>query len=903
MTAISIDPLQFWGKASPSGDEAERFHPLVFHALDVAAVFGALTEADAELLGILASSFAASGERIVATLTVLVALHDIGKVSKKFQAKSEDAWPTMLGTLSSELQAPYDHAAGGYELLLRDELKPILARLLGEAEFDEKQALLSPIAFHHGKPQDRHPNGTSSPGWDAYKNARIVADAILSAFDMSSVSALPPISAKGAKDLSWRLSGLVSLADWIGSSTEFFHYRDPQDFSPRDYWLNVAQPKAREALHTLRMTPSKPNQTANFATLFKAKWPPSSAQAHCGEFELPAGPMLVFIEDVTGSGKTESALLLAQRMMVAGKGRGLFVALPTTATANAMYERMAECYRRLFVTDAEPSLALAHGRGRLHEGFRASILPKSAAESAVRGEIETVQAACAAFFADDRRKALLADVGIGTIDQALLGVLPTKYATLRQLGLASKILIVDEAHAYDAYMSREVERLLTFHAGMGGSAIILSATLPRRMKEQYARAFRGGRHADGVALRCDAYPLVTQIPMRGAITETPLDTREDLKRSVAVTRMQDCDEALERVAEAAGKGAAVAYIRNSVDDAIEAFEALRAKGLEPILFHARFAMTDRLAIEGKALEIFGKKGTPDQRKGRVLVATQVVEQSLDLDFDLMVTDLAPVDLLVQRAGRLWRHQRGPRPISGPDFLVVSPEPVADADKDWYEKIFPRGAYVYRAHALLWLSAKILFEKGAIVSPQGVRALVETVYGTGARDRIPEALQKNFNDNEGSAFGDSSHAENNLLDFFSGYCRDDNKFWSSDIRTPTRLGEEQTLFRLAFWDNGHLRPYVNNSDPMRAWALSEVSIRKWRAEGRGVYPHEVEAAAGALEKEWWEKAGDGAIVLPLDGEGPWRASVSDEKGNQKDAFYDCNFGLRIQSLTIGHEPLS
>ena len=554
---------------------------------------------------------------------------------------------------------------------------------------------------------------------------------------------------KGGKDLSWRLSGLVSLADWIGSSTEFFRYRDPLDFSPRDYWLNVAQPKAREALHTLRMTPSKPNQTANFATLFKAKWPPSSAQAHCGEFELPAGPMLVFIEDVTGSGKTESALLLAQRMMVAGKGRGLFVALPTTATANAMYERMAECYRRLFVTDAEPSLALAHGRGRLHEGFRASILPKSAAESAVRGEIETVQAACAAFFADDRRKALLADVGIGTIDQALLGVLPTKYATLRQLGLASKILIVDEAHAYDAYMSREVERLLTFHAGMGGSAIILSATLPRRMKEQYARAFRGGRHADGVALRCDAYPLVTQIPMRGAITETPLDTREDLKRSVAVTRIQDCDEALERVAEAAGKGAAVAYIRNSVDDAIEAFEALRAKGLEPILFHARFAMTDRLAIEGKALEIFGKKGTPDQRKGRVLVATQVVEQSLDLDFDLMVTDLAPVDLLVQRAGRLWRHQRGPRPISGPDFLVVSPEPVADAGKDWYEKIFPRGAYVYRAHALLWLSAKILFEKGAIVSPQGVKALVETVYGTDARDRIPEGLQKNFNDNEGS----------------------------------------------------------------------------------------------------------------------------------------------------------
>ena len=713
-----------------------------------------------------------------------------------------------------------------------------------------------------------------------------------------SISALASISARGAKDLSWRLSGLVSLADWIGSSTEFFHYRDPLDFSPRDYCLNVAQPKAREALHALRMTPSKPNQSANFATLFKANWPPSSAQAHCGELELSAGPMLVFIEDVTGSGKTESAFLLAQRMMVVGKGRGLFVALPTTAPLtqcmNVWRNAIDVC---LLQTPPLPSLSHMGAVGCMKD-FEPRSCPTRARQRVplgVRSKPCRPPAPPSLRMIAARRSWRMSALARSTKRCSA----SCRQNTPRFGNWASpaRFSIVDEAHAYDAYMSREVERLLTFHAGMGGSAIILSATLPRRMKEQYARAFRGGRHADGVALRCAAYPLVTQIPMRGAITETPLDTREDLKRSVAVTRIQDCDEALERVAEAAGKGAAVAYIRNSVDDAIEAFEALRAKGLEPILFHARFAMTDRLAIEGKALEIFGKKGTPDQRKGHVLVATQVVEQSLDLDFDLMVTDLAPVDLLVQRAGRLWRHQRGPRPISGPDFLVVSPEPVADAGKDWYEKIFPRGAYVYRAHALLWLSAKILFEKGAIVSPQGVRALVETVYGAGARDRIPEGLRKNFDDNEGAAFGDSSHAENNLLDFFSGYCPGDNKFWSSDIRTPTRLGEEQTLFRLAFWENGHLRPYVNNSDPTRAWALSEVSIRKWRAEVRGVYSHEVEAAAGALEKEWWEKTGDDAVVLPLDGEGPWRASVSDEKGNQKDAFYDRNFGLRIQSLKI------
>ena len=200
--------------------------------------------------------------------------------------------------------------------------------------------------------------------------------------------------------------------------------------------------------------------------------------------------------------------------------------------------------------------------------------------------------------------------------------------------------------------------------------------------------------------------------------------------------------------------------------------------------------------------------------------------------------------------------------------------------------------------MLWLSAKILFEKGAIVSPQGVRALVETVYGAGARDRIPEGLRKNFDDNEGTAFGDSGHAENNLLDFFRGYCPGDNKFWSSDIRTPTRLGEEQTVFRLAFWAKDGLRPYANDHDPMRAWALSEVSVRVRRATGRGALAPEIETAASALEAKWRE-TGDGAVVLPLDGEGPWRAGGAKPAKNTIqpiDIHYDTICGLRLLPAT-------
>ncbi|MCC3246302.1 CRISPR-associated helicase Cas3' [Methylocystis sp. WRRC1] len=863
-----MNELQFWGKASPANAESTPFHPLIYHALDVAAVFEALLLTDPSVLSNMAAPFGCPSGAIVEPLSALVALHDIGKVDAKFQAKSRISWPQSLGPWPGE-PAAYDHAAGSMKLF-DGPLGKLVAKLLKDDDFYAREALLAPIAFHHGKPQDRHPAGGSSLSWGTAQNARAVAEAIISAFDNHTLPTLPAISEEVARQMSWRLSGLVSLADWIGSSTDFFHY-ERADFTPGDYWSKVARPRARAALQALRIAPSPPNLDASYRTLFDATWAPTAGQAYCSKFVLPPGPALVFVEDVTGSGKTEAALLLAQRMMIAGKAKGLFVALPTMATANAMYARMASCYRRLFATGATPSLALAHGRSRLHEGFRASVLPNHGrSEGGADGEIETVQAACSAFFADDRRKALLADVGVGTIDQALLGVLPTKYATLRQFGLAGKILIVDEAHAYDAYISRELERLLTFHAGMGGSSIILSATLPRRMKERYAAAFLGGCSYQMVAMQSDAYPLVSTISPGAQPVEAPIEARADLKRRVYVARLPTVEEALDRIVVAAAQGASVAYIRNTVDDAIDAFEDLRKKGLAPILFHARFAMIDRLKVEEEALAIFGKTGTAEQRRGRVLVATQIIEQSLDLDFDLIITDLAPIDLIVQRAGRLWRHERGPRPIAGPQLFVVSPEPIEAAAEDWFPKFFQRAAYVYKAHGLLWLSAKVLFDAAAIVSPEGVREMIETVYGADAREKIPEGLRPNFDAMEGAAFGEMSHADNNLLDFFAGYAAD-HRAWSSDVRTPTRLGDEQTIFRLAFWKDGSLRPYAEDPDVFRAWALSEVSVRATRASGRGQYDDEVEAAARALE-ELWRRNGDSAVILPLIGGAPWRANA-------------------------------
>jgi CRISPR-associated endonuclease/helicase Cas3 len=191
----------------------------------------------------------------------------------------------------------------------------------------------------------------------------------------------------------------------------------------------------------------------------------------------------------------------------------------------------------------------------------------------------------------------------------------------------------------------------------------------------------------------------------------------DLRRCVVVERVTSMNAAVEAITIAAAAGAAVAWIRNTVDDAIEAAELLRARGLNPLLFHARFAMGDRLTVEQEVLRLFGPYSTASERTGRVLVATQVVEQSLDLDFDLLVSDLAPADLIIQRAGRLWRHPwRGARPVPGPRLLLLSPEPVADPPTDWLGDA--RTRYVYDNPAILWRSARALLSAGRIISPDG-----------------------------------------------------------------------------------------------------------------------------------------------------------------------------------------
>ena len=817
----------FWGKARSDTDEGPGFHPLAWHLLDVAAVFDYLLD-----IPDLAGGIPPGWRRM---LVFLAALHDVGKFTRSFQALAPEHWPAVFGQFRGRIGAPRHDTLGW--MILSGKLRADLEACLpgwGDRQLDP---LLRAVTGHHGRPPEEDA-GRLLPEIFCPACERAVRD-LLS--DLRSLLAPPPVArptTAEAKRLSWLVAGLVNLADWIGSANPPFSYERSDAYDLPAYWA-LAQGRAGEAVAASGLLPATIAPAGGLRTLFPDIRDPSPMQAWAETVALPAGPCLVLIEDATGSGKTEAALLLAHRMMAEGRAGGLFFALPTMATANAMFGRLGASYRRLFASGTKPSLVLAHGRTALHDGFRSSILPAAPPTAEVGEEgAEPAGPSCAAWIADDRRKAFLAEIGAGTIDQALLATLPSRHAALRLLGLSRQVLIVDEAHANDPYMREELCGLLRFQAALGGSAIVLSATLPQALRRALADAFAEGRGGDLVGT---AYPLVTVVSAAAA-AEYPVVLRSASARRVAVRRLPDADSVIDAIT-AAPADTAIAWVRNTVDDAIAASDALRERGREVILFHARFAMADRLAVESTVLARFGKRAHGP--RAAIVVATQVIEQSLDLDFDLMVSDLAPIDLLIQRAGRLWRHERKARPVAGPELLVLSPEPVADPQADWLRKLLPGSAAVYPDPALLWRSARILFAAGAIVTPTDMRTLIEPVYAKGAD--VPVGLQDKSDRAAGKDAAAAGLGRINVLNPEDGYCRG-NDGWEDDVRTPTRLSEGHVLAWLARMENGRVLPWASADSPARAWALSEVSVRANRL-GEPVLDPALTALVEQAKADW------------------------------------------------------
>lgn len=888
----------YWGKAQPKSPEPPQWHPLAYHALDVAAVADVLLSKDLRRFERLADRLDVARKDLHRLLVFLIALHDIGKFSRHFQAKSDFGKPSQR---SDHHAAPHDDI--GYALFFEPKfgLEAVLSQFFDWVA--DGDVVFAAVAGHHGGPPERPPNHWINGFKKETSDVRAFVDAIASLFKLS--SPLPSFG-ENAKLISWYLAGLTNVSDWIGSSQHWFAYQPP-DKTLDAYWKD-AQIHAHRAVHEAGILPASSLSDVNPKHLLPhlGEQPLSPLQKAACACALPPGPVMTLIEDVTGAGKTEAALIIAARLMAERRAAGLFFALPTMATANAMYERLATTYRKLFEADATPSLVLAHGKRALHDAFCDSILALAADEARdrarlkTRGEMRsdvTASAACAAWIADDRRKVFLADVGIGTIDQALLGVLPSRFQALRLWGLSDRVLIIDEAHTYDAFVGRELENLLEFHVALGGSAIILSATLSTEARDRLAGAFQRGLGCAQSAIVALDYPLLSVISAT-EIASQPVGTRPEIARTLAVRRIGTVDEAARHAVSLANRGACVAWIRNTVDDAVDGANMLRCAGLDPILLHSQFAMVDRLRIEARVQELLGKISSPDQRRGVVIVGTQILESSLDYDVDGMISDLAPIDMLIQRAGRLWRHPRRnrERPIGENEraFMLLSPDPSHVVDADWYRALSKGAAAVYSDHGYVWRTASVLERTKEISTPGGIRSLLAEVYD---QSDAPEKLERASLDADGKRFAARSVATNACLDVTKGY-NGNNLLWAADDVVATRLSDGPTVaFRLARREDGSIVPWCSLEDAggslARAWALSECSVPQRQTSGVPEPTATVAAEISAVKALWsrWEQE-QPLIVLDQGEEGVWQGIVIADK-TERIVHYCDALGWRLE----------
>jgi len=823
-----LTSLLAWPGKSPR-EEGGVFHPAAYHMLDVAAVAVELMGSP----GLGLPQALSPGER--QALVLLTALHDLGKINPRFRA--------ML--IEGESQGAWRHWEVSEAYLCASEIRADLTAHLDCTRF-ALEPLASATAGHHGRPARLDKQTLKDLA--ARHEAGALADARAFVARLCALwpdARLTGWNAAQARALSWWFAGLVTVADWIGSNPEWFTPTAPgPDLAT--YW-DMAQARAAFAVAQTGLMPPPVVD----APLFDFALRPMQRAA--SRVTLPKGPALVFIEDETGAGKTEAALILAQRLLLAGHGGGLFFALPSMATADAMFARVEHQIWRMFA--APPSLALAHGRAALSARFRDLRDRPCASDDVVCGE----------WIGDNRRRALLATIGVGTVDQALLAALPTRFATLRHWGLAGKILIVDEVHELgDAYMDEELRQLLRLHAMAGGSAILVTATLPRHQRMALAQAFAQGA---GRAMPIDddpAYPALTvaggTVADGAVVRDFPARVAE--KGVVGVERLATEETALDCLADAAGRGAACVWVRNAVDDAIAAVEALRARGIQADLLHARFALCDRKRIEARQMARFGRTGV--DRAGQVLIGTQVLESSLDLDFDVMISDLAPMAALIQRAGRLWRHMAErpatERPVPRPVLHVVAPDPAQVDDARWLHGLQPGGAWVYPV-AEQWRTADTLFRAGQIVAPGDLRALIEAVHGTDPRP-IPAALDAAELEADGERMARASHGRQNLIKLEDGYRGGGGG--EDDREYPTRLGRETRTLLLLRPDH---RPWAQDpgASAVEREALSEVSVAAARLRGLAL-PGGDDPAWRALTADWpaWRRASVTPCVVQDDG---------------------------------------
>ena len=780
----------FWAKKKTE-EHGEIYHPLLFHTFDVGIVAQELwkTGLHKAIRHFFMAELGLSEQETIAWLSFLIALHDTGKASPAFIRQDQKAQEALhqLGFLFRPVNEKCPHGIiTAYVLtdLLQTVSKDDFPRMFG-------RALGIAVGGHHGT-FSGDKVGPRQRGGEEWEDARKgLVEALARLFQVP-LASLPKYSQNHAFYV--LLAGLTCVADWIGSNEEDFCYALPGT-TPEQY-VPCAQQRARDAVKAIGWANWRPSASvATFAELFpsiQSPWP-CQKQAETLAPQLTGSASLVLIEAPMGEGKTEAAMFLADYWAATLQQQGCYFALPTQATSNQMFGRV-----KRFIEGRYPNqsvnLQLVHGANLLSEEFTALRFRTYPEEDGSLNE------AHGSITVEDwflpKKRALLAPFGVGTIDQALMAVLQTRHFFVRLFGLAHKTVIIDEVHAYDTYMSELLERLLVWLRALGCSVVMLSATLPAQKRQQLLQAY-GGQ----TPVQSTGYPQITWASGResGAVSFPAVRHRQ-----IAIHHLGDSTaELVEKLREAVKGGGCVAIVCNTVGRAQEVYQVFRQQQLvEPEnlqLLHSRFPFDERGKRERTALESFGKDGT--RPKAAILVATQIIEQSLDLDFDLMITDLAPADLVLQRAGRLHRHENArPAQLTQPALWLRMPEPDSGVDG---VPNFGASQKIYDLYILL-RSYVAFKDRHTIHLPEDLPTIVEEVYGTEetwpapelhqAAGRAWEDMQEAMKKKESKAKGNLIRPPNypaepdKFLEKFSKGLEEDNPDIHQSLQALTRLTE-------------------------------------------------------------------------------------------------------------------
>ncbi|MCF8305600.1 MAG: CRISPR-associated helicase Cas3' [Ignavibacteriales bacterium] len=792
------DQLLLWAKTSD--DDSFSYHPLLFHSLDIAAI--------AEEL--LTKRMAPAKRKFAANLFIneitpyalelivfLVSLHDIGKASQAFQNKNRERRTQLERSgfkfISHLIETPEQRHNFFSEFWIKNKLEELTG---AKIEKNDLGRIAKSIGGHHGKFSTDHDlikYTAKLMGIGKWEEARdsiardlfklLIGDSNLKIIKLNNW--IKPIV------FQYWFTGFITLADWIASMPEYFPYAVSRDkgyiLNAEEYWI-LAKQKAKIALDKCGFPLWRPQgEIPSFEQLFSG-FTPREQQSEVFRALMSdnssGDAKLLIVEAPMGIGKTEMAFYASEYMNLCAEQTGVYIGMPTRATSNQMFLRYRNFLSNRFSDEYSSSLELLHSASQL-------FLEGKAEPGYTRGihgddDVKLESTLISYDWFRPKKRGLLAPFAVGTIDQILISILNTKHNYLRLYGLNAKTIILDEVHSYDVYMSGLLEGFLKWAGRININVILLSATLPKNKRTKFVEAFTGEE------LKLEAnYPRFT-LAARKSISSYPLSTTSKKTIKIARVETEENQHLIEFIYTQTNKGACTAVICNTVGKAQELYRLFKELSCEEqipcFLLHARFPAHIRNKIEEKVISLFGRTGKRPVKI--VLFSTQIIEQSLDIDFDLMITELAPVDLFIQRLGRLRRFEIE-------DRKTGINEPLAywfnHENKNFSKSVYD-GYILYRS--FLTLSAR-----NEINIPEGVEYMIEEVYSetnhpylTAPDQKLYEGLK--IRSIEKSVDMESKVAariipgpdEDDTLFFGISLLDDDDPQIHEDIQAATRLGD-------------------------------------------------------------------------------------------------------------------